>query len=232
MFFEGAGKITGGSKVRMAERDREGGCRRRGVAFSIPLERGEAASEAAEGIAQQIEISAAHQCSPALHEPDRSIAEVMGFPGACGDALGPKERFGNGAMRYTVLASIKRAQGKDQAIAALRWQLSKGWARRVIREGPPQTPRGMRAQLEELIEGNLRGVARANTGLSFEPRAVVDGFAPQKHVPAIGCLANYNIGEIAQSDKGRRIGMLSRGRNKGDNRRRNRGRPEHCLLAG
>ncbi len=156
----------------------------------------------------------------------------MGFPGACGDALGPKQGFGNGAMRCTVLASIKRTQGKDQAIAALRWQLSKGWARRVIREGPPQTPRGMRAQLEELVEGKLRGVACANTGLSSEPRAVVDGLAPQKHVPAAGCLANYNVGEISQSDKARRIGILSRGRNKGDNGRRNRRRPEHGLLAG
>ncbi len=197
MFFEGAGKITGGLKVRMAERDREGGCRRRGVAFSIPPRKGGDASTATEGIAQQIEISSAHQRSPALHEPDRSIAKVMGFPGACGDALGPKQGFGNGAMRRTVLACIKRAQALDQAIVALRWQLAKGRARRVTREGTPQAPRGMRAQLEELVEGKLRGVARANTGLSSQPRAVIDVLAPQKHVPAVGCLANYNIGEIA-----------------------------------
>ncbi len=97
----------------MAERDREGGCRRRGVAFSIPLGEGEAASEAAEGIVQQIEISAAHQRSPALHEPDRSIAKVVGFPGACKDAFRPKQDFGNGAMRCAVLAGIKREQTLD-----------------------------------------------------------------------------------------------------------------------
>jgi hypothetical protein len=92
--------------------------KKRGRVFDTP-EKGGAASAAAEGIAQQIEISAAHQGLPALYEPDRSIAEVMGFPGPCGDALGPKQSFGNGAIGGTVLACIKRAQALDQASAPL-----------------------------------------------------------------------------------------------------------------
>lgn len=192
----------------------------RGRVFDTPD--GGATSPATKGIAQQIQIAVAHQLLTVMHEPDRSIAKVVGFPGACGDALCSKQGFGNGAIGCTVLACIKRAQALDQTSATLNRQLTKVRARRATREGTPQAPRGMRAQLEEIIERKLRGLARANTRPSSEPCTVVDVLAPQKHVPAIGCLANYNVGEIAQSDKAKRIGVLSRGMNKGDNGRYNR----------
>ncbi len=194
MFFEGAGKITGGSKVRMAERDREGGCRRRGVAFSIPPRNGGAASAATEGIAQQIEISAAHQGLTALHEPDRSIAEVMGFPAARGHAIRPEQGCGDGAIARPILAGVKRAQGLDQAVATLGRQLAEVRARRPAGKGAPQTPRGMGAEFEEIVEWKLCRIARAETRPSPQPYAMVDVLSPQQDVPAVGCLADYCVG--------------------------------------
>jgi hypothetical protein len=119
VFLALAGKIAGGPKARMAERDREGGCRRWGVAFPIPRRTESTASASAKGVVQQIEISAAHQSFPALDEPDRSIAKVVGFPGTDRDTLHPEQSCGDDAIARAVLVGVKRAQALDQTVAAL-----------------------------------------------------------------------------------------------------------------
>ncbi len=91
--------------------------------FDTPDRRG-AASAAAEGIAQQIEIAATHQGVPTLYEPDRSIAKVVGFPAVRGRAIRAEQGHGNRAIVRTILASVERAQGLDQAVAPLRRQLA------------------------------------------------------------------------------------------------------------
>ena len=148
----------------------------RGRVFDTPGIGG-AASAAAEGIAQQIEISAAHQGLSALHEPDRSIAEVMGLPAARGRAVRPEQGCGDGAIARPVLAGVKRAQGVDQAAATLGRQLAEVRARWPAGKGAPQTPRGMDTELEEIIEWKLPRVARAKSGRSPQPCAVVDVLA-------------------------------------------------------
>ena len=206
----------------MAERDREGGCRRRGVAFSIPPRIGGTTSVAAEGIAQQIEISAAHQGLTALHEPDCSIAEVMGFPAARGHAIRPEQGCGDGAIACAALAGVKRAQGLDQAVAPLSRQSPEVWSWWPAGKGAPQAPCRVGAEFEEIGEWKLCRIARAETRPLPQPCAMVDVLSPQQDVPAAGCLADYSVGEVAEADDARGIGGLSGGRNKADDSRRNR----------
>ena len=101
-------------------------------------------------------------------------------------------------------------------------QLAEVRAWRVAGKSAPQTQRGMGAEFEEIIKYNLRRVARANARRSPQPRAVVDVLAPQKHVPAVGCLADYGVGQVAQADEVSRVGGLSGGENKENDSRRNR----------
>ena len=206
----------------MAERDREGGCRRRGVAFSIPPRIGGTTSVAAEGIAQQIEITAAHQGLTALHEPDCSIAEVMGFPAARGHAIRPEQGCGDGAIACAALAGVKRAQGLDQAVAPLSRQSSEVWSWWPAGKGAPQAPCRVGAEFEEIVEWKLCRIAHAETRPLPQPCAMVDVLSPQQDVPAAGCLADYSVGQVAQADDARGIGGLSRGGNKADDSRRSR----------
>ncbi len=99
-------------------------------------------------------------------------------------------------------------------------------------KGTPQAPRGMGAELEKVVERKLRRIVRTDTGWSPQPRAMVDVVASQKHVPAIGRLADHSAGVVTEADEARRIGGLRRGRNKGDDSRRNRRRPKDWLLVG
>jgi hypothetical protein len=163
-----------------------------------------------------------HQGSPALHEPDRSIAEVMGLPAARGHTIHSEEDCGDGAIARPVLARVKRAQGLDQAVATLGRQFAEVGARRMAGKGAPQTPRGMGAEFEEIIKWKLCRIARAKSWRSPQPCAVVDVLAPQKHVPTVGCLADHCVGQVAQADEVRRVGSLSSGGNKEDDSRRNR----------
>ena len=190
----------------MAERDREGGCRRRGVAFSIPPRNGGAASAAAEGIAQQIEISAAHQGLSALHEPDCSIAEVMGFPAARGHAIRPEQGCGDGAIARPVLAGVKRAQGLDQAVATLGRQLAEVRARRPAGKGAPQAPCRVGAEFEEIVEWKLCRIARAETRRVAS--AMRDG---RRFVSAAGC-ASRRMPRGLQRWRGRSGGRGERDR--------------------
>jgi len=54
---------------------------------------------------------------PALHEPDRPIAEVMGLPAARWRTVHSEQGCGNGTIARAVLVGVKRAQGLDLAVA-------------------------------------------------------------------------------------------------------------------
>ncbi len=68
----------------------------------------------------------------------------------------------------------------------------------------------------------MHRIRRGNLGWLPQPYGVVDILAPQKHVPTVGCLADYGVGQVAQADDVSRAGGLSTGRNKEDDSRRNR----------
>src|SRR5450631_1329589 len=89
------GEVGGASGVTMAERTREGGCRRSGGGFSIPL--GNYALLLAARLPQQFAIASAHQSKTALHETNGPIAQVVGLPGPFGDVLGAKQALGDRA---------------------------------------------------------------------------------------------------------------------------------------
>lgn len=60
----------------------------------------------------------------ALHEPDRSIAKVVGFLGAYRRALRPEQGLGNCAVGWAGEARVDGAQCVNEAVAALGGQLA------------------------------------------------------------------------------------------------------------
>ena len=203
----------------MAERDREGGCRRRGVVFSIPPRNGGAASVAAEGIAQQIKISTAHQGLPVLHEPDRSIAEVMSFPPARWHAALSEQGCGNGTIARPVLTGVKRAQGLDQAIATLGRKRAEMRARRMAGKGAPQAPGRVGAEFEKGIDRQGRSICSAGNRGFMQEKPVLNAVHTQEDIPAAGHATNVRRWKFIEADiQECRPALFPRAR-QGDNRR-------------
>ena len=68
---------------------------------------------------QQLAITAAHQREAALHQADGSVAQIVRFPGAIGDALLPNSASAIAAIRAAGAASIERAKGGAQSFTPL-----------------------------------------------------------------------------------------------------------------
>jgi hypothetical protein len=92
----------------------------------------------------------------------------MGLPAARRQAIRPEQGCGNGTIARLVLG-VQRAQGLDQAVATLGRQLAEVGTWRPAGKGAPQTPRGMGAELEEIIEWKLYRIPRAKSGRSPQP---------------------------------------------------------------
>ena len=80
------GEVGGASTVTIAELTCEGGCRRSGGGFSIPL--GNYELLLAARLPQQFAIASAHQSKTALHETNGPIAQIVSFPGVLGNTFG------------------------------------------------------------------------------------------------------------------------------------------------
>ena len=124
----------------------------------------------------------------------------MGFPSARGHAIRPEQGCGDGAIACAALAGVKRAQGLDQAVAPLSRQSPEGWSWWSAGKGAPQAPCRVGAEFEEIVEWKLCRIARAETRPLPQPYAMVDVLSPQQDVPAVGCLADYVVGQVAQAD--------------------------------
>jgi hypothetical protein len=109
----------------------------------------------------------------------------------------------------------------DQATATLGRELAEVWAWWPAGKGAPQTPCRVSAEFEEIVEWKLCRIARAWTRPLPQPYVMVDVLPPQQDVPAVGCLVDYVVGQVAVADKVRRVGYLSRVGNKEDDSRRN-----------
>jgi hypothetical protein len=143
-------KVGGASGVTMAERTHEGGCRRSGGGFSIPLRNYELLIAAR--LPQQFAIASAHQSKTALHETNGPISQIGGLPGPVGDACSAKRPLCDHTIAVAFDAAIERVQHRRQSLSPLWGQFLKCRTGGPAIERPPETTRGVRANLEITIE--------------------------------------------------------------------------------
>jgi len=104
----------------------DNGWPRFGTPLAIPLDR--ALSTSTTGVAQQIEISAAHQLQPCPHQSDRATTKVVRLPGGAGRNTSlVEEGFGNLAIGRTGQMTIESAERK-QELLTLRPREAIGWS--------------------------------------------------------------------------------------------------------
>ena len=80
----------------------------------------------------------------------------------------------------------------------------------------------MGAEFEDVVEGKLRRVGRVNARWLPQPCAEFNFLVAQEDVPAVKCLADECVGEIAETDQAGPVDRISGCRNKGDDSRQNR----------
>src|SRR5580692_10790609 len=100
---------------------------------------------------QQRAIATAHQGEAGLNQPNGSITQVVGFPGAFGNLSGAKQDFRDLAVRTAVHPRIKGTKRKRQATAALRGkhvQWRPGW---TVVQSSPETPGCVRPKFEVAV---------------------------------------------------------------------------------
>ena len=66
---------------------------------------------------QEFAVTTAHQREAALHQANCSIAQIMGLPGAIGDAFFAEQRFGDSAITAAGAMRIERADRGAEAFA-------------------------------------------------------------------------------------------------------------------
>jgi len=68
---------------------------------------------------QKFAVTTAHQREAALHQADRSIAQIMRLPRTIGDSLFAEQRFGDNAITAAGAMRIERADRGAQTFAPL-----------------------------------------------------------------------------------------------------------------
>src|SRR3954470_4362537 len=94
----------------------EGDAEYRGVDFRYPSAEGLLLPAAGP---QKFAVASAYQREAALHQADRSIAQIVRLPAAIRDALLAEQRFGGHAIAATRSMRIERADRGAQALAPL-----------------------------------------------------------------------------------------------------------------
>ncbi len=62
------------------------------------------------GMQQQAQVAALHHPKAEPHEAERPVAQIMGFPGAAGNAGGAEQHLGDFAVACLFQASVESAQ--------------------------------------------------------------------------------------------------------------------------
>ena len=107
---------------------------------------------------QQRAIAAAHQGKAGLNEPNGSITQIVGFPGAFGNLSGAKQDCRDFAVRTAVHSRIEGTKRERQATAALRGIHVQRWSRGTVVQSSPQPSRCVRTKLEVTVEWKLNRI--------------------------------------------------------------------------
>lgn len=137
---------------------------------------------------QQRAIATAHQGKAGLNESDRSVTQVVGFPGAFGKLCGTKQDLRDFAVSTAIHPRIERAERERQATAALRGKYMQRRSRWTVVQGSPKPPCCVRTKFKVAIEWKLNRIGFGDDRCFPEPHAVFDAAQKQHGVPAIGRL--------------------------------------------
>jgi hypothetical protein len=145
------GEVSGASAVTMAERTREGGCRRSEGGFSIPL--GNYELLLAARLPPRFAITATHQSKTALHETNGPIAPIAGFPGPFGDVIGTKQALDDRAGSCRSQCGHRaRALPRPIAVDTVGTVHERRTGGAPV-ERAPELARGKGANLEIIVDG-------------------------------------------------------------------------------
>lgn len=101
---------------------------------------------------QQEPIVALHHVEAEVDEANGARAEIVGFPTALGNVAGPEKNPSDFAVARVLKSPIESAQAEDESVAASLRQRSGIGTGLAAGQAAPETDRGDRANLEELIE--------------------------------------------------------------------------------
>src|SRR6266478_834518 len=110
-------------------------------------------------VVQQRSIAAPHHALARCHETARFVFARIAFPIGLG-ATKAEQNLGNGPVALAALARVEGTQCQNMQFPELSWDRPKRAARRPAVKSAPQSPRRMRAQLEQLIEWQSQGIDR------------------------------------------------------------------------
>ena len=115
----------------------------------------------------------------------RFVFARIAFPIGLG-AMKAKESFGDGPVALAALARVEGTQCQNVQFPELSWYRPKGVARRPAVKSAPQSPRRMRAQLEQRIERQSQGIDRGGVRRLLRKPELMDDSARAPHaMPAI-----------------------------------------------
>ena len=125
-------------------------------------------------MSQQGAIAATHQGEAALHKTDSTIAEVVGFPGAFGNALGSEQNLGNRSIGIALGPRIERAEGQCQSLSALRRDFMESRTGSTPVKRTPETSRCMHADVEIIVEWQFGCIRLAVHRCVSQPKPMLD----------------------------------------------------------
>jgi hypothetical protein len=105
------------------------------------------------GLAEKLEVAAAHQVQPASDQPNCAVAEVMCLPGSTGwHAPFAEQPLRNRAVGFAGEVCIERTEDKHQSAPSRRREIIGGAINRLRRDRLPQAKRSISAGGKVLIE--------------------------------------------------------------------------------
>ncbi len=150
---------------------------------------------------EQFAIAAVHQRQAASHKADGPVAQVMSLPGSFGNAFGSEQALGDHPIRRALHSGVERPKRQRESLAALWRKLMEGQAGGAGIERAPEAARGMRADIEDIVERQFDGVRRADDRRLFQEEAVFDPAKAQESVPTVSPLSQLAGGQIGEVER-------------------------------
>ena len=177
---------------------------------------------------QQFAIAATHQGEASFDKADRAVTQVVVLPGPFGNAFGSEQNLGDHAIVVAIGSGIERAKRQRQSLPALRRQLMECGACGAAVERTPEAARGMRPDIEVIVEWQFGGVSPVYHWRLAQPEPMLDPANAQQNMPAVRRLAEFARRQISQTEHiPVRRGCASNNRN---NCRQSFRGPEYCLI--
>ena len=152
----------------------------------------------------------------------------MSLPSSFGNSFSSEQTLGDHPIRRAPHSGVERPKRQREPLAALWGKLMEGQASGAAIERAPEPVRGMRADIEGVVERQFDGVRFADDWSLFQNETVLDPAEAQENVPTVSRSSQLACGQIGEAER-----ILA---NAGDvphnryNCRQRLGRPEYRLI--